>query len=196
MRLGLAFKAFFAILFKKPIPMEILSLDSALAIEAPDAGPTEPPKLSAALQPSLEPPEPPTERPSKSPKAPPNDAVAVQVLAVLQSGGRLLDFLSEDIEGYSDSDIGAAVRDVHRGLKKALSDHFPVEPVRGEEEESLITVGEGFNPSEIRLVGNVVGEPPFSGTLKHKGWKVGKVSLPRIPEGDAAKIVAPAEVEL
>lgn len=124
------------------------------------------------------------------------DAVAVQVIAVLQAEGRLLDFLSEDIRAYADADVGAAVREVHRGLTQALADHFPVQPVRSEEEESPITVPAGFDPSEIRLVGNLVGSPPFSGTLKHRGWRITKVNLPRIPEGKAAMIAAPAEVEV
>jgi hypothetical protein len=65
-----------------------------------------------------------------------------------------------------------------------------------EEEESMITVPEGYDPAEIRLVGNVVGRPPFSGTLKHKGWRVEEVRLPNIPEGNGARVIAPAEVEL
>jgi hypothetical protein len=71
-----------------------------------------------------------------------------------------------------------------------------VTPVRAEAEEAPVTVPEGFDPAQIRLVGNVVGKPPFTGTLKHKGWQVTKVQLPRLPDGAGAKIVAPAEVEL
>ena len=55
---------------------------------------------------------------------------------------------------------------------------------------------EGFNASEIRLTGNVVGEAPFYGTLVHKGWRAAKVSLPKITKGHHSEILAPAEVEL
>ena len=123
-------------------------------------------------------------------------AAAVQVLAVMQSEARLLDFVSEDISDYSDEEVGAAVRDVHRGLQAAIKDHFPVTPVRSEEEDSPITVPDGFDPYEIRLVGNVIGEPPFSGTLNHRGWCVEKVNLPNLPSGKAAMIATPAEVEV
>ena len=123
-------------------------------------------------------------------------AAAVQVLAVMQSEARLLDFISEDITDYSDEDVGAAVRDVHRGLQAAFKDHFPVTAVRDEEEDSPITIPEGFNPHEVRLVGNVVGQPPFSGTLNHRGWRVEKVQLPKLPGKDAALIASPAEVEI
>lgn len=164
----------------------------------------EPPK-SAAIEEArraLENPAPPT--PAPPPPAPAVDVkaavkaaeegAAVRVLGVLQSGGRLLDFLSEDIDGYSDGDIGAAVRDIHRGLKKALADHFPVEPLRAEAEDAALTVPVGFDPAEIRLTGNVVGSPPFSGRLKHRGWRVTAVRLPH--GADAGRVVAPAEVEL
>jgi hypothetical protein len=125
-----------------------------------------------------------------------SDAAAVQVLAVMQSEARLLDFISEDITEYSDDDVGAAVRDVHRGLQSVFKDHFPVVPVRSEEEDSPITIPEGFNPHEIRLVGNVVGEPPFSGKLNHRGWRVEKVQLPTLPSGEAAMVACAAEVEV
>ena len=57
---------------------------------------------------------------------------AVQVLAVLQREGRLLDFLSENIDTYTDGQIGAAVRDIHRGCRKALAEHVKVSPIRPE----------------------------------------------------------------
>ena len=48
----------------------------------------------------------------------------------------------------------------------------------------------------MRLVGEVVGKPPFSGTLRHPGWRAGKLELPAIPDGHDPSIIAPAEVEL
>ena len=42
----------------------------------------------------------------------------LRVLAVLQRDGRLVDFLEEDIDAYADAQIGAAVRDIHRGCRK------------------------------------------------------------------------------
>jgi hypothetical protein len=46
------------------------------------------------------------------------------------------------------------------------------------------------------LTGNVVGEPPFTGALKHHGWRAAQVKLAEPPRGDAARVLAPAEVEL
>jgi hypothetical protein len=48
----------------------------------------------------------------------------------------------------------------------------------------------------VRLVGNLVGEPPFSGTLTHRGWRVRELRLPKIASGHDTHIVASAEVEL
>jgi hypothetical protein len=178
MRLMLAIRAFFAILFGSPIPFELLP---------------EPKELPAPPPP---PPPPPPQIIEVEKKGPSPEAIAVRALAVFQTQGRLLDFLSEEIESYADADIGAAVREIHRGCKRALNDHFKITPVRTEDEDSVIHIPEGFDPAEIRLVGNVVGKPPFNGTLKHKGWRVVEVHLPNIPEGSGQKVIVPAEVEL
>ncbi len=121
----------------------------------------------------------------------------LRVLAVLQRDGRLVDFLQEDIDGYSDAQIGAAVRDIHRGCRKALRDYLTVEPILNAEEGQGVTVATDFDPAEIRLTGEVKGSPPFRGTLKHHGWRVKSVHLPMIPGArDDSAILAPAEVEV
>src|SRR6187200_700467 len=38
---------------------------------------------------------------------------ALQMLSILQRDARLIDFLMEDISGYSDDQVGAAVRSLH-----------------------------------------------------------------------------------
>ncbi|HEY2156897.1 MAG TPA: DUF2760 domain-containing protein [Isosphaeraceae bacterium] len=121
----------------------------------------------------------------------------LRILAVLQRDGRLVDFLQEDIDAYTDPQVGAAVRDIHRGCRKALRDYVTVEPILGEPEEAPVTVGSDFDPAEIRLTGNVQGSPPFRGVLKHHGWRVKSVHLPALPgsRGDAS-VLAPAEVEI
>ncbi|MDR3638744.1 MAG: DUF2760 domain-containing protein [Isosphaeraceae bacterium] len=121
----------------------------------------------------------------------------LRVLAVLQRDGRLVDFLEEDIDGYSDSQIGAAVRDIHRGCRKSLHDYLTLEPVLPAAEDERVTVPADFDPAAIRLIGNVNGTPPFSGILKHHGWRVKAVHLPVLPAArDDASVIAPAEVEL
>jgi hypothetical protein len=121
---------------------------------------------------------------------------ALQLLTLLQQDARFIDFIQEDLSAYSDADIGAAARVVHEGSKKTLNTYFTLEAIRSEDEETPISIAEGFNASEIRLTGNVVGNAPFNGTLIHKGWKVTEVKLPKLAAGHDASIVAPAEVEL
>lgn len=125
-----------------------------------------------------------------------NPDAALQLLTLLQQEARFIDFIKEDLSSYSDADIGAAARVVHEGSKKTLDTYFTLEAIRSESEESAISLPTGFNASEVRLTGNVVGEAPFNGTLIHKGWKVSETKLPKITEGHDTSIVAPAEVEL
>lgn len=121
----------------------------------------------------------------------------IRILAVLQRDGRLVDFLQEEIDAYTDAQIGAAVRDIHRGCRKALRDYVSVEPILGGPEDSPVTVAADFDPAEIRLTGNVQGSPPFRGTLKHHGWRVKSVQLPVLPASRGeSSVLAPAEVEV
>ncbi|UTW12061.1 DUF2760 domain-containing protein [Marinobacterium rhizophilum] len=121
---------------------------------------------------------------------------ALQLLSLLQQEARFVDFVREDLGSFSDADIGAAARVVHEGSQKALNSYFTLEPVRTEDEESRVTLAEGFNAQEVRLTGNVVGTAPFTGTLVHRGWKVTEVKLPKLAAGHDTRVIAPAEVEL
>jgi hypothetical protein len=121
----------------------------------------------------------------------------LRILAVLQRDGRLVDFLQEDIDGYSDSQIGAAVRDIHRGCRKSLHDYLSIEPIISAVEEAHVQVPTDFDPAAIRLIGNVDGKPPYQGVLKHHGWRVRAVHLPVLPAArDDSSVLSPAEVEL
>jgi len=121
---------------------------------------------------------------------------ALQLLALLQREGRFVDFVQEDMSSFSDAEIGGAARVVHDGCKKALAEHLPVEAVRAESEGTTLTLEKGFDAGKVRLTGNVSGEPPYRGTLAHRGWRVTEVKLPKMAEGHDPKIIAPAEVEL
>lgn len=122
---------------------------------------------------------------------------AVQMLAVLQREGRLIDFLEEDLNQYDDAQIGAAVRNIHQGCKQAITEYIELNPIFEETEGSEITVSPGFDPKAIRLTGNVMGDPPFQGTLRHRGWRVGRVQLPQpTTEQEKDWVLAPAEVEI
>lgn len=126
------------------------------------------------------------------------EAEVVSFLALFQEKGRLIDFLMEDITGFSDAQVGAAARVVHSGCAAVLKENFAIHPVREEREGSRISVPAGYAADEYRLIGRIAGEAPFSGTLVHRGWKTGQVKLPRLvrSNGDRLPTIAPAEVEL
>jgi hypothetical protein len=138
---------------------------------------------------------PPLPQPAAKLQAAPPDSALV-LLGLLQKEGRLLDFLQEDVTGYSDQEIGTAARVVHQGCHKILQDYLSITPVRAEAEGSRVTLERGFDPSAVRPIGNVVGEPPFTGSLVHRGWRAGEVRLPKVSGSRDVSILAPAEVEL
>lgn len=130
------------------------------------------------------------EEPAVSPHA-----SALRLLALLQQEGRFIDFIEEDIDAYADAQVGAAVRAIHAGCRKALRDRMRIERIRTEEDGADVRVESGFDATEVRLTGNVHGKPPFRGTLQHGGWRACEVKLPEGAGTDAA-ILAPAEVEI
>ena len=115
------------------------------------------------------------------------DAEIVSFLAMLQTRGRLVDFLMDDINTHDDTQVGAAARVVHAGCKAALLEHFRISPVAA-----------GYLPDEYRLVGKISGPAPFSGVLVHHGWKTDAVNLPRVLRSSTNRLptIAPAEVEV
>lgn len=121
---------------------------------------------------------------------------ALQLLALLQREGRLVDFLEEDIDGFSDAQVGAAARVVHGGCRKVVREHLTLAPARAETEGSTVVLQAGFDASAVRLVGNVTGQAPFRGTLQHRGWRATDVRLPKLAAGHDVRVIAPAEVEL
>ncbi len=120
----------------------------------------------------------------------------LRLLALLQREGRLVDFLLENIQAYPDAQIGAAVRDIHRKCQAALKEHLVLEQVLPQSEGAVVEVPAGFDPSAIRLTGNVTGQPPFRGTLQHHGWRVKEIKLGELPAGQDDLVLMPAEVEL
>ena len=118
------------------------------------------------------------------------------LLSLLQREGRLIDFLTEDLSLYEDAQIGAAVRGIHENCKKVIEKNLSPKPVLDSPEGESVTVEAGFNPGAIKLIGNVSGEPPFKGILRHRGWQSKKEELPTLSGTQDAGILAPAEVEI
>jgi hypothetical protein len=171
-RIVLAFKAFFYILFKDTVPDDV-----AKAYGYSKAGPV-------AVKPSPEP---------KAAEVKTSDG-ALQVLAILQRDGRLVDLLLEDISGAEDEQIGAAFRTVQEQCRESLNKYFRLAPVIDGVEGSYTKLDTN-DPATVKLLGNVpaTGKAP-GGILRHKGWRAERVDLPKPPQ--KADVIAPAEVEI
>lgn len=130
------------------------------------------------------------------PPVPPRSE-AVELLAVLQREGRLVDFLREPITSYSDAQIGAAVREVHAGCSRAVERIFGLVAAIPEAEGSAMRIAAGQDTSGLRLTGAVTGALPYTGTVQHAGWRATHCTLPAwTGQASAALLVAPAEVEI
>ncbi len=120
----------------------------------------------------------------------------LRLLALLQSEARIIDFLLEDIGSFEDAQVGQAVRDIHRKAQAVLKQHLVLEPIVSGAEGEKVTVPAGFDPSAIRVLGNVTGQPPYTGEVQHPGWRVRELKLSPLPAGQDAFVIQPAEVQL
>lgn len=180
-RFVMAFVCFFRVLFDGVFAARVRALH-----RGPEPTPEQLPahdQLPARPEPA-----PKEERPSMLP--------ALELLGLLQREGRFVDFVKQDVAGFSDADIGAAARVVHEGCRKALAAHASIESVRSEDEGAAVTLEAGFDAAEVKLTGNVRGSAPYRGTLQHKGWRVTELRLPSVVEGHDPRLLYPAEVEL
>jgi hypothetical protein len=181
MGLGLAFKAFFRALRDQTFAEQ---LDRLLQGQAPALSTTTASPLADRLR---------ADRIAQAPTR----SDALTLLATLQREARLIDFLMEDLTGYNDAQIGATVRDVHRDCAAALQRMFVLRPLRYQEEGSQVEILAAYDPVQVKLTGNVTGQPPLRGTLVHHGWQAMQCELPEWSgQEESARVIAPAEVEV
>ena len=121
---------------------------------------------------------------------------ALQLLGILQRDSRIVDFLMEDISGYSDEQVGGAMRGVHEQCRVSLDRYLKLAPVIDGVEGTFTKLDSGVE-KRTKLIGNVPasGKAP-GGLLRHKGWRVEKIDLPTTGAGQDLTIVAPAEIEI
>ncbi|HNC52710.1 MAG TPA: DUF2760 domain-containing protein [Accumulibacter sp.] len=175
-RISLAFGTFFSILADGQFAARVQALRSG--------------------EPRSEPSAPAAARPAAVPLTEAEPDGALQLLGLLQREARFIDFVEEDVAAYADVDVGAAARVVHEGCRKVLRENFTIGAVRDEAEGSRVTLPAGFDAAAVRVTGNVVGQPPFTGSITHRGWRVRETRLPKLAAGHDLRIIAPAEVEL
>jgi len=178
-RIAYAFRCLVSILFRAQIPQDVLAALVPGGAGRPAATPP-----GAAPAPA-----------GRAGGDPDGTDRAVQLLALLQRDGRLVDFLAEDIAAYSDAQIGAAARDVHRGCREAITRYVHLEPILASEEGQTVALPPGLDPTGLKLIGNVPALPPSAGVLRHRGWRAARIALPPLPAA-GRWVVAPAEVEI
>lgn len=178
-RVWLSWVAAFRILFDGRYAARVAALGDAAA-----APPGELPEATPAPSPAVAP---------TATHATPEDG-ALQLLSLLQREGRFVDFVEQEVTTFSDQDVGAAARLVHEGCRKALHAHARVVSVRSEAEGARLSLTQAS--AEVKLVGNVAGSAPFQGVLRHRGWKVEELKLPKLVGVHDPKVVAQAELEL
>jgi hypothetical protein len=182
-RLSYAFQCFFTVLKRGELSDDLLRALGAAPASLPF--PTE-----LAPTPESEP------APEVAPPLTDPGDRAVQLLALLQRDGRLIDFFSEEIAPYTDAQVGAAARNVHESCRQVLDRYVTLEPIIDSEEGQPVTVPQEMDPATTKLIGNVTGTPPFQVVLRHRGWQATQVQLPPLAEGAGRVVVAPAEVEI
>ena len=191
-RLWLALVCFWRIWLDRSFAQAVLPVRQAdVAGRLPSGAPV--PELPPA---PVAPPAPPPPAPVLAVPPEREHASALQLLAMLQREGRLIDFLQEDVAAFPDADVGAAARIVHEGCRKLVRQYLTLEPVLPQSEGERVQVPAGFDAGRIRLTGNVAGQPPYSGALKHHGWVTTAVKLPSLSPAMDPRVLAPAEVEL
>src|ERR1700687_2201964 len=153
-RLFFAVRCFFSLLLQGKVPHDVLQALGGAKVEVS-------PLATAAKATSAAP----TVRGDTT--SPESLDRAVQMLALLQRDGRLVDFLEEDVSSYPDGQLGAAVRSIHTSCRQVLDRYIKLEPILSSEEDQPVTVPMGFDPATVKLVGNVTGEPPIRGLLRH-----------------------------
>jgi len=180
MHLFLAIRAFFTVLFSGEKAQRV----SAALLPPPE------------VEPSAPAPARPAPKPAPKPVAPARSE-ALDLLAALQREARFVDFIQEPLAAYSDAQVGAAARQVHRDCSAVLDRLFALRAVLDQEEGSPVEVPAGFDAGRFRVTGNVTGQAPYQGRLVHHGWLATQCHLPAWSgSAESARIVAPAEVEL
>ncbi|WNG56023.1 DUF2760 domain-containing protein [Archangium gephyra] len=191
-RFWLAFVCFWRIWFDQAFAQAVLPVREAdKAGQLPAGTPTGLPAGQPTPEKAPEKKEPVAALPPEREHAP-----ALQFLAMLQREGRLIDFLQEDVAAFPDADVGAAARIVHEGCRKVLRQYLTLEPVLPQSEGDRVDVAAGFDAQRIRLTGNVAGQPPYNGALKHHGWVTTAVKFPSTSPAMDPRVLSPAEVEL
>ena len=193
MRLGLAIRAFFAALLNKQLaaPMERLLAGPETASTA-EGGATRESGTAREAGTSVRA-EPASPRP-KAPQPSPSRDPAITLLTTLQHEARLVDLIKDDLNQYSDAQVGAAARPCLQQCAAVLDRFFSLKPLVLASEGEVVEVGANASPMRYQWIGEGTAA---SGKLIHHGWEATKVELPKwLGEASDANVIAPAQVQV
>jgi hypothetical protein len=187
MSLGIAFRAFFSVLFNRQVAARVQAILVDRSAEAENTAVSTP-----------------TEAAPGRPEAPKPAGArlqsggtrsdAVTLLSTLQREARLVDLICEPLDQFTDAQIGAAAREVLKDSRSALDRMFAIQPLSEQEEGQAAPLDANASPARVRIVGKSQGD---SGVIVHRGWRATKCELPAWKgNSDDRLIVAPAEIEI
>ncbi len=179
MALGIAFRAFFAALFRPDVATQFRQVLDQPADELALPTPVEKPPTATV------------ETPMPRKAAIRSDAITL--LATLQREARLIDLIQENLGQYSDAQIGAAARPCLQQCAGTLDRLFGLQAIESGKEGQLITIPDAITASRYQWIGE---GNSTSGKLVHHGWEAARVELPQWTGSDAdLKVVAPVQVQ-
>jgi hypothetical protein len=182
MKIGTAFRAFFAALFdnKKATAIEH-ALDGVAPAKITIEAPSDQSKRTPAQTP-----QPTIAKTARSD--------ALTLLAVLQREARFIDLVQEPLANYSDAQVGAAARDVIQQTHKVLQRMFDIHPLSAVAEGTLIDLPKDVSSSRWKPIGEAAQKNRV--TIVHPGWIATASSIP-VWTGtkEDAGILMPTEIE-
>ena len=186
MRLFLAFRVFFIVLFRRTTAVQVQELI--------DARPISPKSTETLGLPSPVEAKPGSTKPSIAASSKlSRRSDSLTLISALQRDARLLDLVFESLDEYNDVQIGAAARDVLRDTRKSLDRMFGLKHLIDTPEGESVDIPPGASPVRWRLVGKESGK---NGTVSHPGWQATRLDLPQWTGGaDDSLVIAAAEVE-
>jgi hypothetical protein len=119
---------------------------------------------------------------------------AITMLALLQQRAGLVDLIYENLEGMSDEQIGRLARNVldqsHTCLEECLGISTIVEQAEGE----LVDIPDAASPNRWNLLGDLSSE---QGRVLHPGWIASSLELPGWKGSkENALVIAPVKVDV